>query len=146
MYRMRLLVLLALCAAGLILPTRSTARPLDKKHAPEKKEIVACRISLGDVGEGDGMTLDLRITERKFIKQLIEGPLRTARPDPDPDRYKILGSVTLRYKGGSEGRFILFRPWGRYKVGDKYMIADFSGIQKAFKKAIANAERRALRD
>jgi hypothetical protein len=140
MKRMRLLRLLGLFAVALALQPRSAARPSEEKKAPEKKEIVEFRIALDDVGD-EGMTLDLRITGRKLIKELIEEPLRKARPDPDPARYQILGTVKLKYKGGSETSFVIFRPWGHYKFGDKYLIADFSGIRKAFKRAITDAKR-----
>jgi hypothetical protein len=141
----RSLSLLVLFAVTPTLPTRSTARPVDKAQAPEKKEIVECRVSL-DIGSDENLRLDLRITERKLIKKLLENPLSKARPDPKPSAYKIRGSVILKYKDGSEVRFVFFQPWGRYKVRDKYMIADFSGIQKAFKKAIANVKEYDLLD
>jgi hypothetical protein len=109
---------------------------VDKAQASEKKAIVECRISLGR----EGLTLDLRITNRKLIKKLIEEPLGKARKDPDPARYQVLGTVLLKKKDGSEDRFVIFQPWGRYKVGDRYMIADFSGLKKAFKEAIARSK------
>jgi hypothetical protein len=133
---MRLLLPLVLVAVALTFPTRSTARPVDKAQASEKKAIVECRISLGR----EGLTLDLRITDRKLIKKLIEEPLKKARTDPDPAKYKVLGSVILKKKDGSEDRFVFFSPWGRYKVGEKYLIADFSGLKKAFKEAISGSK------
>jgi hypothetical protein len=143
MKKMQLLLLL-LPAITLTLLPGSTARPMDKAQTPEKKVVVECRISL-EAGSVD-LTLDLRITERKLIKKLVEDPLSKARPDPDPAKYKVGGSVILKYKDGSEGRFVFFHPWGRYKMGDKYMVADFSGIQKEFKKAIANVKEFGLLD
>src|SRR5262249_46048411 len=48
---------------------------------------------------------------------------------------------TLRKKDQSEQVFILFHPWGRYKHGDKYLITDFSALQKAFSESIVRAQR-----
>ncbi len=142
---LKLLLPFVLFTLTLTMATRSTARAVDKGKTHEKKEIVECRVSL-ETGSDKDLTLDLRIAERKLIKKLIEDPLRKARPDPEPSAYKIRGTVILKYKDESEDRFVLFRPWGRYKVRDKYMIADFSGIQKAFKKAIANVKEYGLLD
>jgi hypothetical protein len=135
---MRLLPPLALLAVALVLPPGcSAARPLDKARAPGKKEIVDCRVSL-DLNFTQ--FLEWRITDPKLVKKLIEDPLKNARPDPRPAKYVIIGSMHFKRKGGAEDAVALFRPWGRYKVEKKYRIADFSGIQEAFKKAIASAD------
>jgi hypothetical protein len=125
----------AIAAADLTLASKpNTARPLDKAQAPEKKKIVECWISL-DLGSSTGF-LELRITDPDLIKRLIEDPLRKARPDPRPAKDKILGSMIFRRKAGAEDRITLHEPWGRYAIGKQYMITDFSGIQKRFKKAV----------
>jgi hypothetical protein len=125
----------AIAAADLTLASRTnTAGPLDKAQAPEKKKIVECWISL-DLGSSTGF-LELRIVDPDLIKRLIEDPLRKARPDPHPAKDKVLGSMIFRRKAGAEDRITLYEPWGRYAEEKKYMIADFSGIQKRFKKAV----------
>ncbi len=54
---------------------------------------------------------------------------------------KSMGSMLLRFKDSSTTTFTLFGPWGRNKVGDRYMIADFDGIKRLLKNAIINANR-----
>lgn len=127
------LLVVLLAGAGLLVAAGCAA------STKEKKEIVECRISL-DIGSRTQFVV-LRITDPDLIRKLIEDPLRKARPDPNPARYEILGSVKLENKDGTDDGFVFFCPWGRCKVGDKYLIADFSALRKEFKEAIDRAKK-----
>jgi len=101
----------------------------------EKKnsEVVECRVSL-EVNYKQ--TLVWRTRDNKVMKELILDPLANAKPDPQPARYEIWGSITITRKDGSEEVFILFHPWGRVKRGDAYLIADLDQLRAAFKEKL----------
>jgi hypothetical protein len=104
----------------------------------EGMQITECRISL-DLG-AKGRFLELRITEPSLIKELVEDPLNRGQADPDPARYVVKGSIVFKRKDGSQEGLVLFHPWGRYKLADKYFITDFSLIQQAFQQSISQAQ------
>lgn len=97
--------------------------------------VVECRISL-DLG--GGIAAELRLTDANLIKDLFLEPLRKARPDPERTKYKVLGSVSVKKKDGSEESFVLFRPWGRIQ-GEKLLIVDLSGLRKLLKESLSQA-------
>jgi hypothetical protein len=43
-------------------------------------------------------------------------------------------NLHIYYDNGQKEYCVLFVPWGHYKRGDNYMIADFSAIKKEFKR------------
>lgn len=105
-----------------------------KAHKEPPKEIISFRLSLGS--EGSGRHLDLRITDPKLIRELLEEPLRQATINPKPARYVPFASLTIEYKGGSTDGMVLFLPWGHYKYNEKYLTTDFSTLRKELKTQI----------
>jgi hypothetical protein len=137
-----LLLVLTLVAVGLLQLTFGTAAMSSPEDRPAKKEkeIVECRVAIDP--EIEGVSLELRITDQKRIKKLIQDPLTKARKDPKPARYEILGPLYIKYKDGSTASAMLFLPWGRYTTDDKYMIADLAELKKEFKAVVSFARRR----
>src|SRR5438552_17894283 len=123
---------------SILLPLPMRGRSSWQADSPKAKHatvspVVDCSASLD---MGGGTFVELRLTKANLIKELIEEPLRKASPDPHPKDYKINGLVRIKKKNGSEDSFVLFRPWGRLKIHEKYVIADLNGIQKLFKKSL----------
>jgi hypothetical protein len=49
-----------------------------------------------------------------------------------PARYAVAGAIILR-DGNQEEFYHLFLPFGHFKVGDEYWIADFSELRAELK-------------
>jgi hypothetical protein len=99
--------------------------------------IVECSLSLGSGSLGKHV--ELRITDQKLLRDLIDEPLRKARVDPDPARYVPVCSVRLVFKDGSRDGFVMFEPWGHYKRKNNYMIAQFDKLKMEFKRSLDQA-------
>ncbi len=54
--------------------------------------------------------MDQIITDQKLVNQLIEQPLKSAKADPRPAEYVIIGSVNMKRKDGSYDGLFLFAP------------------------------------
>src|SRR5262249_10260870 len=109
-------------------PPESPKRDAETKSEPE------CIVQLGFAS--DGKFLEFHITDSKSIKELVVDPISQAMPDPKPKRYVVLGNITTKTADGTKDVFTLFLPWGHFKHGNDYFIADFSLLQKAIKEDI----------
>ena len=107
----------------------------NRGKADQVNSVVECTISLGL----HPTYVELRIADQKQIKEIVQDPLEKARLDPDPAKYKVLGSVSMKRNDGSEYRCTLFSPWGRFSRDRKIYIADFSAMRKALKESLTDA-------
>lgn len=99
------------------------------------KPIREIRVSLW---EGQG---EMRITDPELVRQLVVEPLRRAEPDRNPADYVVVGGLTLEYADGTQDGIILFLPWGRFKYGDSYGIADFQPLEAETRRSLPQAPR-----
>jgi hypothetical protein len=107
-----------------------------RDSSPRADDPVECRVSLNT---GD-IAVALRITDSKVIRALVLDPLEKAVVDMKPEKYVVMGSVSVKRRDGSEDGFVLFSPWGHCKKGGKYLIADLSAFQKVLKDALKRAD------
>lgn len=82
------------------------------------------------------VSVRFHIEDRALGRDLIGEPVLNARVDTHPLRYEIIGSISITRKDGRNESVVLFRPWGHFKQGDVYRIADFSKLQNRLKKVV----------
>lgn len=83
-------------------------------------------IHLGD----DEPAVLVRVPGSK-LQELVHEPISRSVPDRAPARYEVLGVLLIQKQPPPAGpeRIVLFRPWGRVKIGDSYQIVDFSKLR-----------------
>jgi hypothetical protein len=109
-----------LCMVLLATPFGRTA---DKVVSP----IVECRVVFG---EGSGPLVEVRITDSELIRFAVERPLANAKPDTVRAEWKVVVTVKLKRKDGSEDGIVLFSPWGYIKADGRAQVADLSLLKK----------------
>ena len=104
----------------------SSSKPTSVIAEPREENWKSCRIG---VNIRDGVDLELIVTDKALIEKIAGEPLRNARIDVEPSKYRVLGSLDLERDGGQKESFPLFFPVGHYKRGGAYYITDFTEMK-----------------
>ena len=96
--------------------------------APLPRELVVARVEIGPVD--DKGALEFVIRDKELIADIVIAPINEAIDDPAPKFYTYVGAIVLQYSDGSTEELSLFRPFGHFKRGHKYLIADLSALKK----------------
>jgi hypothetical protein len=103
------------------------------------KSVAECRISFHI--DDRWAYADVCLADKALINDLILQPMRDANRDPAPAAYAIAGTLTIISSDGSRESFSLYSPWGHYRQGNDYFVADFSKLKTACEAALRRAER-----
>jgi hypothetical protein len=95
-----------------------------------QRRVVACRILFGEGKKKTSIVFD----DPAQIEDLVLRPLRLTRPDLHPADYRVLGTLVLEYEDGSTEDYWLFIPFGCYKKGQTYHVADFGKLRREIKR------------
>ncbi len=93
--------------------------------------VAACRINFGDRG-----ATSLVLDDPSQMDELVLKPMRLARPDLTPADYKVFADLVLEYEDGTEGSFWLFIPFGCYKSGESYYVANFTKLKEEIRRQL----------
>jgi hypothetical protein len=100
-----------------------------------QRRAVACRINFGDpFGKRDDPSLV--IDDPGQIEELVLKPMRLARPDLTPADYMAFAVLVLEYEDGTEDYYWLFIPFGYYKSGESYYVANFTKLKEEIRRRL----------
>lgn len=112
-----------------------------KSQVPKSSRVTECRVSF-PMGVKGRAFAEVCLDDESLINDLVLQPMRNAKRDPRPAEYAIVGTLTINLTDKPRENLILFYPWGHYRRGDEYWVADLSELQTACEAALGTAQRR----
>lgn len=76
----------------------------------------------------DTRSVEYRVAESEEVERLVLAPLRTAAVDDSPKAYEVFGHLTVRFDSDAEETVTLFFPFGHFKKGGEYYVADLGEL------------------
>jgi hypothetical protein len=102
------------------------------------KTVVEARVRLG-LGYTEDMFVELLIRDKKVLNEEILVPLEKAKADPQPAKYIVVGTLSVKRHDGSVAYYWLYSPWGCFSnEKDKYYMADFQRLLGTLRKAMGD--------
>jgi hypothetical protein len=98
-----------------------------------------CKISFDNETR---LSLEIGIPDPKLVHELVAEPLESAKRDPRPARYEVLGVLSIDDGHGSKEQIALFLPWGHIKRGEVYSVADFTKLRQHIQKTLGAISKR----
>jgi len=82
------------------------------------------------------------LDDESLINNLVLQPMSSAKRDPDPAEYAIVGTLTIISTDRPREYLGLYSPWGHYRRGREYWVADFSELRAVCEVALGAAQHR----